>query len=444
MSLGVLCLCAFTASVDITITNVALPFVSADLKASTVDLQWVIDSYNIMLAGLVVLGGGLADRVGRKTVFLGGFALFGLACLLAALSSSSDELIAARALMGVGAAGVVAPALAIVATLYGPDERARAIGVWAVFGAAGLAVGPVAGGFLLNEFWWGSVFLVNVPVVAIGVLLGARAIPQSSEPAKGPLDAAGAVLSVLGLGALLFGIIEGPKRGWTAPEVLFALAAGVVLAAAFIRRELRARAPLFDVRILLRPVVAAGAATLFASYVVFTGLLFLLPQYLQESRDQSIISVGLLLVPFAAMFGCASTQSGRVMDRFGARTTITAGLGVCSLGMASLALSVDRSLILTLLRQCHRRHRAVRPHRSGFDGRDERPSRGRGRRWLVPEHGQPLRRRRPGSGGRGLRLRVGVLVRPGQLRRVAVTVTGRHRPRLDIRRHDRRRTARHS
>jgi len=144
VALVVLCLCAFTTAVDVTITNVALPFVSADLKASTGDLQWVIDSYNIMLAGLLVLGGGLADRIGRKTVFLGGYALFGIACLLAASSSSADQLIAARALMGVGAAGVVAPALAIIATLYEPDERARTIATWAVFGAAGLAVGPVS------------------------------------------------------------------------------------------------------------------------------------------------------------------------------------------------------------------------------------------------------------------------------------------------------------
>lgn len=349
MTLVVLCLCSFTTAVDITITNVALPFISTELRASTSDLQWVIDSYNIVLAGLLVLGGGLADRIGRKTVFLAGFAVFGVACLLASLSTSAEMLIAARALMGVGAAGVIAPALAIVASIYAPAERSGAIAVWAVMGAAGLAVGPVIGGFLLDQFWWGSVFLVNVPVVAVGVVIGLRAIPQSRGPARGPLDVAGALLSVLGLGALLFGIIEGPERGWDAPQVLVALGLGVALTAMFIRRELRATAPLFDVRILTRPVIAAGAVTLFVSYIVFTGMLFLLPQYIQEVRGESIISVGLLLVPFAAVFGVASTRSGQVMARLGARTTIALGLAVCALGMALLALAVDGGLVLTIL-----------------------------------------------------------------------------------------------
>ena len=180
-----------------------------------------------MLAGLLVLGGGLADRLGRRKIFLVGYTLFGFACLLAAFSPTVEALIGARIVMGIGAAGVIAPALAIVAALYPPDRRGAAIGAWAVFGAAGLAAGPVIGGLLLDQFWWGSVFLVNVPVVALGVLLGLRTIPESRAPATGrPLDLLGALLSVVGLGLLLFGIIEGPGRGWDSPAVLGALFGG--------------------------------------------------------------------------------------------------------------------------------------------------------------------------------------------------------------------------
>jgi EmrB/QacA subfamily drug resistance transporter len=348
IALAVLCLCALTTAVDITITNVALPFIGHELDATTSDLQWVIDSYNIVLAGLLVLGGGLADRYGRRTVFLVGYALFGVACAVAAFAPSAPALIGARALMGVGAAGVIAPALAIVATLYPPEERGRAIAAWTVFGAIGLAIGPVVGGFLLDHFWWGSVFLVNVPIVVLGVVVGIATIPQSRKPGTAPPDVAGALLSVLGLGALLFGVIEGPGRGWDAPLVLGALLAGVLLTAAFVRRELRSRAPLFDVRILARPVVAACAVTLFVGYVVFTGMLFLVPQYLQDVRGESIVTVGLLLVPFAAVFGLTSMRSATTVARVGARTTIAVGLGVCALGTLGLALAVDAAVGWTI------------------------------------------------------------------------------------------------
>jgi EmrB/QacA subfamily drug resistance transporter len=349
LALSVLCLCAFTTGIDITITNVALPFIGTELNASTSNLQWVIDAYTIVLAGLLVLGGGMADRWGRRRVFLIGYTVFGFACLLAAFSDSVEALIGARIVMGVGAAGVIAPALAIVAALYPPDQRATAIGAWAVFGAAGLALGPVIGGLLLDHFWWGSVFLVNVPVVAIGVVLGMRTIPESRAPTTGPLDLSGALLSVLGLGALLFGIIEGPGRGWDAPEVVGALLAGVTLTTLFVVRELRARWPLFDVRILSRSVVAAGAVTLFAAYFVLNGMLFFLPQYFQDVQVEAIATVGFLLLPFAAVFGVASTRSALVLARFGPRVTVTSGLVISGVGCALLAIAVDEGVALSVI-----------------------------------------------------------------------------------------------
>jgi EmrB/QacA subfamily drug resistance transporter len=352
LALGILCLCALTAGIDLTITNVALPAIGRALDAPTNELQWTVDAYNIVLAGMLVLGGAVADRYGRRRVFLTSYAVFALASLAAALSTSTDALIASRALMGLGAAGVTAPALAIIASMYPPAERAKAIGSFVVFGATGLAVGPILGGLLLDHFWWGSVFLVNVPIVAVGIVLGARSIPESRAPVpdggRPPLDVVGAVLSVVGLGVLLFGVIEGPGRGWTSPVVLGALGLGVVALTAFVVWELRTRAPLFDVRILRRPPVATGAITLLLAYLLLSAFLFLNPQYLRDVRDEQIVVVGLLFVPFAAVFGLCSLQAQRVLRRLGARATITLGLLVSAAASAVLAAAAHGPLWTTI------------------------------------------------------------------------------------------------
>jgi MFS transporter, DHA2 family, multidrug resistance protein len=349
VALAVLCLCALTTGLDMTIVNLALPFISRELHASISELQWVIDAYNIVIAGLLVLGGGLADRYGRKLVFLSGFALFGVACVFAAFSSSAEALIASRALMGVGAAGVVAPALAIISVIYPPEERAPAIAAFAVFGAAGLAIGPVVGGILLDHFWWGSIFLVNVPIVAAGVSVGFRAIPESRKADARELDVLGALLSVVGLGVFLFGVIEGPDRGWLEPIVLVSLVVGIGLVVAFVLRELHTDAPLFDVRILRGRVVSAGSITLFMAYWIFTGMLFLFPSWLQDVQGESIVTVGLLLVPFAVVFGLLSMRSAAIVARLGERAAITGGLVVCAVGMALLGIVVHDDTALSVV-----------------------------------------------------------------------------------------------
>ena len=349
IALVVLCTCALTTGLDMTIVNLALPIISRELDASISELPWVIDAYNVVLAGLLVLGGGLADRYGRKIVFLSGFALFGVACLVASFSGTATELIASRALMGVGAAGVVAPALAIISVLYPPEERAPAIATFAVFGAAGLAIGPVMGGLLLDHFWWGSIFLVNVPFVAAGVIVGLIVIPESRKPDAPRLDVLGALLSVFGLGAFLFGVIGGPDRGWTDPAVVAGLVVGIALIVTFVRRELHSHAPLFDVRILRRRAVSAGSVTLFTSYGLMTGMLFLFPTWLQEAQGASILTVGLLLVPFAVVFGVMSVESTAIVRRFGAHDAIVGALLVSALAMALLGVFVHDETVFSVL-----------------------------------------------------------------------------------------------
>jgi DHA2 family multidrug resistance protein-like MFS transporter len=350
IALGVLCLCALTIGIDMTITNVALPVIGHELQAPTDQLQWVVDGYNIVLAGLLVLGGGLADRYGRRRVFVIGYTLFGVACAMAAFSDSTERLIAARVIMGIGAAGVSAPALALIASMFPPLARSGAIGAFVVFGASGLAIGPIVGGFLLDRFWWGSVFLVDVPIVAVGVIMTMRTVPESRAPVPEggdpPLDVTGALLSVTGLAAFLFGAIEGPTRGWASPSVLIGLVLGSLVIAAFVRHELGSRSPLFDVRILGRSAVATGSLTLLVAYILFTGFLFVQPQYLQDVAGASIVSVGLLLVPFAVVFGVCSTQAARVLTRLGPRATITLGLLTCALAATIMAFAIDRSIAL--------------------------------------------------------------------------------------------------
>ena len=340
----------FISAVDMTIVNVALPDISEDLNAGVGELQWVLDGFLVALAGLLLVGSGLADRFGRKRVFLAGMAGFAVASVLCALAPSAIALIGARVLMGAAAACVLPPALSLIAVMFPPEERAQALGVWAAVAGAGLVAGPVLGGVLVHEIGWEAVFLVNVPVALIVVPAGLRVLPESTRPGTPPIDLVGVVLSIAALGGVVFALIEGPDVGWTSPEVLLTGGIGVGAGFLFVRAELRRRSPLFDVRVVARPAVAAGAVAILSTYVAFMGTMFLLPQYLQYVQDRSVVAAGLLLVPLGVGTAIGARYNARVFAKLGPRVTVAGGSAGLAASIALfLLLGRDTTVVLVLV-----------------------------------------------------------------------------------------------
>ena len=333
--LGVAWLCLLVIGFDVTILNVALPTLSAELEASTSELQWVVDAYVVAFAALLLAAGALGDRIGRKRLLLCGLAAFGAASALAAASTSAGVLIAARALMGVGAAIMAPLTLSILPTVFAPAERPKAIAAWAAGIAIGLPLGPILGGALLEHLWWGSVFLINVPLVAAALAGGAALIPESRDPTARPIDLAGVALSCAGLVALVFGIIEAGQRGWAEGTVVAALAAAALLLCAFVWEQRRAAYPLIELGWFsdLRFFAWVTAATVLATFALF-GLLFVLPQYLQFVRGASAIETGLGLLPLMPGLGVGAALSPRLTSRAGTKAVVAAGLVLLAGGLA--------------------------------------------------------------------------------------------------------------
>jgi EmrB/QacA subfamily drug resistance transporter len=340
----------FISAMDMTIVNVALPDISNDLNAGIGELQWVLDAFLVSLAGLLLVGNGLADRFGRRRVFLAGLMGFAAASVLAAVAQAVGALIAARVLMGVAASCVLPPALSLLAVIFPPELRPKALGVWAGVAGFGLALGPVAGGVLVEVASWRWVFLVNVPFVLVAVPFGWRWLPESRRPGVPPLDLPGVVLSMLALTGIVFALIEGVDAGWTSPAVLCAALVGVAAAVAFFATELRRAHPLFDVRVLARPRVAAGAVVILAIYISMLGMLFLLPQYVQYVQDGTALASGLELAPFGVGLGVLAALSGRFVAKYGQRRVLFGGTLTAAAGYIPLLfLSGDSSPALVLL-----------------------------------------------------------------------------------------------
>jgi len=347
-SLFVICAVAFVAGLDLTITNVAVPAIGADLDTNTADLQWIVDSYNIAVAGLLLLGAALGERFSRKWTFIAGLVLFTAGTLLAGFSASVAPLIAARSIQGVGAALLLSPALSLIAQIYPPEKRASAVAWWATAGALGIAIGPIAGGLLVDRLSWNWIFFVNVPVLFASILLGIRFLPPGRGTVRARLDIVGAVLSVLGFAFLLGGLIEGPRWSWS-PIVLLAVGLGIALVAAFVLWELHQESPLFEVRVLAQREVTAAALALFTSYISFTGILFLVPQHLEGVVRVDVMVTGVSMVPLALVFWIVSRRASWVGERIGTSKALVIGVSLLALGFAVLAISSSTSGLIPVI-----------------------------------------------------------------------------------------------
>jgi EmrB/QacA subfamily drug resistance transporter len=333
-ALVTVCASLLVITIDVTILNVALPTLAAALDADNSALQWFINAYELVFAGLLLTAGALADRFGRRRVLAVGLAVFGLASALSAQAGSAGELIGARAVMGVGGALVLPATLSIVTNMFTePRERARAIAVWAGVAALGLGLGPLVGGWLLQRFYWGSVFLVNVPVVIGALVAGRLTIPESRDPGAARLDPLGAVLSVAGLGALLFGVTEGPARGWTSPVIVASFAAGGIGLAAFLAWEHHVDHPMLDLGFFRDMRFSAAIVAIMSLFFGLFGLMFVSTQTLQSVLGYDTLGAGLRLVPLPAMFVVFAQISVRVAARAGTKRVVTAGLAIAATGL---------------------------------------------------------------------------------------------------------------
>jgi len=338
-TLGVLCLSLVMIVVANASLNVALPTLVKDLHASASSLQWIVDAYSLVFAGLLLTAGSLGDRYGRRLALNGGLLLFGTASGLAAFAHSSGQLIAARAAMGIGAALVMPATLSVLAHVFPPEERKRAIAIWAGFAGVGAALGGVTSGWLLQHFWWGSIFLTNVAVVAIALIAGAILVPSAADDHEPALDIIGASLSIAGLGALIYAIIEAPTRGWLSGATLLSFWVAVVILFAFAAWELRTPEPMLDLRFFRNPQFAAATSTITLIFFVMFGMIFTMTQYLQLVLGYSPLEAGVRMLPWAVVYMISAPRSSRLVERFGQRLVVSSGLAVVAVGLSLLALS---------------------------------------------------------------------------------------------------------
>ncbi len=321
-----------------TALNVAIPTLIRDLGATNTQLQWMVDSYALVFAGLLLPAGALGDRFGRKGALMFGLVVFGVAAFLSTLATTPDHLIATRALGGLGAAFIMPATLSILAAVFPPHERGRAIAVWAGFAGAGGALGNIVSGWMLEHFWWGSVFFVNLPIVLAALVLGALVVPTSKDSTATPLDPVGSVLAMVGLGAALFGIIEGPARGWTDTLTLTGFAVGIAALIAFVAWERRSDHPMLPMRFFADPRFSVGAAAIFLVFLAMFGTFFISTQYLQLVKAFTPLQAGLAILPSAATMVIVAPRSDALVQRFGRRNVMGLGLTLVAIGLGSLSL----------------------------------------------------------------------------------------------------------
>jgi EmrB/QacA subfamily drug resistance transporter len=332
-TLGVLCLSLLIVFVGNSSLNVTIPTLSRDLGATNSQLQWVIAIYSLVFAGLLFSSGAIGDRFGRKGALQAGLVVYLAACLAASASHNMGGLIACRAAMGVGAAFIMPSTLSILVNVFPPEERTKAIAIWAsVTGAAG-AIGPVASGWLLGHAWFGSVFLVNVPILAVALVAGHFLVPKSKDPEQGQLDPAGAVLSIIGIVAIVYGLIEAPDKGWASPTTVIAFAIGIVVLALFVAWELRAEEPMLDIRYFKIPAFSTGTGGMILVFMAMYGVMFLVTQYFQLILGYSPLSSAVRFLPMAPIMIVVAPLTPKLSARFGAHRVVSGGMALIALAL---------------------------------------------------------------------------------------------------------------
>jgi len=336
-----LCLAALIINVDVTIVNVTLPSLVNEIGATTTDLQWVVDAYNLVFAALILAAGSLSDRVGRKGVLLVGLGVFAAGSLAGALADSPGQLIAARAVMGVGAAGIFPSTLSLIANVFTErGERARAIGLWGATTGVGIAAGTIVGGWLLEHYWWGSVFLFMVPVAAVIAGFVATSVPTSRDPEAPPIDIAGLLLSTAGMGLVILGLIEAPSWTWGSVSTLVVLAGGLGVLTVFVLVERRMPRPMLDVGLFRNMRFTAASGSITIGFFTLTGFTFLITQYFQFVKGYSPLSTGLRLLPVALSVGIAAVVGTKLAVAIGNKAVVAGGLllfGITLLWIAAVA-----------------------------------------------------------------------------------------------------------
>src|SRR5690242_10083498 len=337
-TLVVLCLSLLVIGLDNTILNVALPTMQRDLDASSSQLQWIVDVYMLVFAGVLLTAGSLGDRFGRKRALTFGLAVFALGSLGSALASSPELLIAMRALMGVGGAFIMPSTLSILTATFPAEERGKAIGIWAGVSGLGIAIGPVAGGWLIEHADWAWIFLVNVPIVLAALVAGRWLVPESLDESAPRLDLRGFLLSFAALTTLIWGLIEAPARGWTDGLVLAAFAVALLVGVAFLRWERRAPAPMIDVALFRNPRFTASSAAISLAFFALFGMIFFLTQYMQMVKGYDALDAGIKTLPVAAGLVFAGPSSTKLTEKLGLRVVVPLGLLFVAGGMYLISL----------------------------------------------------------------------------------------------------------
>ncbi|MGW1558997.1 MFS transporter [Streptomyces sp. NPDC002144] len=341
LALSVLVLAVLLVAVDATVLGLATPYISEDLRPTGTQLLWIGDVYSFVIAGLLVSMGSLGDRIGRKRILLGGATAFGAISVLNAYATTPELMILARALLGVAGATLMPATLALIRNLFHDSrERSLAIGIWGATASAGTAVGPIVGGFLLEHFWWGSVFLINLPVMVVLVLVGIRTLPESRNPRPGPWDLTSVALSLIGVIGVVYAVKEAATHGFTWPT----LASGALGAAAltwFVRRQLTLATPLLDMRLFRNRGFSAAVLADLLTILGMSGLVFFLSQYLQLVQGRRPFEAGLAELPAAVGAVAAGLVAGRAARRFSVRAVVSGGLAAVGLALAALTLITE-------------------------------------------------------------------------------------------------------